>query len=203
MVADDYFPWCTEQIKAGRGIKISSVEELPAEAARDLEMCRELGIKSNLTLPLSVGGERPIGAFGLNSTRENCAWPEELVGQLALIAQVFANAIERKRMENKALLHLQEIKALSEHLEDENLYLQKDIKRVQGFEKIVGSSDALNYVLFRIEQVAATDATVLILGETGTGKGLVANAIHGLSARKDRPMLTVNCAALPANLIES
>jgi transcriptional regulator with GAF, ATPase, and Fis domain len=67
----------------------------------------------------------------------------------------------------------------------------------------VGSSDALQYVSFRVQQVAPTDATVLILGETGTGKGMAAHAIHELSARKDRPMITVNCAALPANLIES
>ena len=67
----------------------------------------------------------------------------------------------------------------------------------------MGNSDALQYVSFRVQQVAPTDATVLILGETGTGKGMVAHAIHEMSARKDRPMITVNCAALPANLIES
>ena len=67
----------------------------------------------------------------------------------------------------------------------------------------MGNSDALQYVLFRAAQVASTDATVLILGETGTGKGMVAHAIHEISARKDKPMITVNCAALPANLIES
>ena len=82
-------------------------------------------------------------------------------------------------------------------------YLREEIRTGQGFQKIVGSSDALQYVSFRVQQVAPTDATVLILGETGTGKGMVAHAIHELSARKDRPMITVNCAALPANLIES
>ena len=73
----------------------------------------------------------------------------------------------------------------------------------QGFEKIVGDSKALKSVIFAANQVASTDATVLILGETGTGKGMVANAIHQMSARKDRPLVTVNCSALPQNLIES
>ena len=71
------------------------------------------------------------------------------------------------------------------------------------FDHILGQSDGLKYVLYRAEQVAPTNTTVLILGETGTGKELIAAAIHNLSPRKDRPLITVNCAALPANLIES
>ena len=110
---------------------------------------------------------------------------------------------DRKRLESELRERLEEIERLKLQLEKENIYLRGEIKTVQGFEKIVGKSDTLQYVLFRVNQVAPTDATVLILGETGTGKGLVAHAIHELSARKDRPMITVNCAALPANLIES
>ena len=71
------------------------------------------------------------------------------------------------------------------------------------FDHILGQSDGLKYVLYRAEQVAPTNTTVLILGETGTGKELIAAAIHNMSPRKDRPLITVNCAALPANLIES
>ena len=203
MIAQESFPWTQQQVMAGRIVNVSTMEELPEEAARDLEQCRYLGIKSNLTIPLSVGGEPAIGAFALNSTREERTWPEEIVRQLQLVAQVFTNALERKRMESQLLGRLLEIEALSKRLENENLYLQEEIRRVQGFEKIEGSSDALNYVLFRAQQVAPTDATVLLLGETGTGKGMVASAIHSLSLRKDRAMITVNCAALPANLIES
>ncbi len=110
---------------------------------------------------------------------------------------------ERMAMEARLREQLEEIESLKLQLEKENINLREELSQGLGFEKIVGSSDALNYVLFRVGQVAPTDATVLILGETGTGKGMVANAIHGLSGRKDRPMITVNCAALPANLIES
>ena len=75
--------------------------------------------------------------------------------------------------------------------------------REESFGEIIGHSDAMAYVFFRIDQVAPQDTTVLLLGETGTGKGMVAREIHRRSTRKDRPMITVNCTALPANLIES
>jgi len=110
---------------------------------------------------------------------------------------------ESKAMEARLRDQLGEIEQLKQQLETENIYLREELGQRQGFREIIGSSHALNYILFRVGQVAPTDATVLILGETGTGKGIVANAIHGLSARKDRPMITVNCAALPGNLIES
>ena len=98
---------------------------------------------------------------------------------------------------------LKEIEELKQRLENENLYLREELRIEQGFEKIVGDSKAIKAVLYAAKQVASTDATVLILGETGTGKGLLANAIHQMSARKHRPLVTVNCSALPPNLIES
>jgi formate hydrogenlyase transcriptional activator len=89
------------------------------------------------------------------------------------------------------------------HFEAENIYFRQEIKMGQQFPNIIGQSDGLAYVLYRAEQVAPANTTVLILGETGTGKELIAAAIHNMSPRKDRPLVTVNCAALPANLVES
>src|SRR5205085_11673840 len=88
-------------------------------------------------------------------------------------------------------------------LHAENVYLQEEIRREHNFEEIVGSSPALLAVLQQVERVAPTDATVLILGETGTGKELIARAIHDRSARKDRPLVKVNCGAISAGLVES
>jgi len=93
--------------------------------------------------------------------------------------------------------------ALKNRLQAENLSLQEEGKFAHNFEDIIGRSAALTQVLRLVEQVAATDATVLILGETGTGKELVARAIHHVSSRRQRPLVKVNCAALPAPLIES
>jgi len=96
-----------------------------------------------------------------------------------------------------------EIKRLKNRLQAENVYLQQDAAREYNFGEIIGQSSAISNVFFGVEQVAPLDTTVLLLGETGTGKGVVARAIHSRSARKDRPMITVNCTALPGNLIES
>jgi PAS domain S-box-containing protein len=110
---------------------------------------------------------------------------------------------ERKGVEESLQGALAEIKQLKERLQAENIYLQQEVAREYNFGEIIGQSNAISYVFFRIEQVAPQDTTVLLLGETGTGKGVVARAIHSRSARKDRPMVTVNCTAMPANLIES
>ena len=98
---------------------------------------------------------------------------------------------------------LAEVESLKNRLQAENIYLQEEITLQHNFNEIVGRSESLHEVLLKVEQVASSDSTVLILGETGTGKELIARAIHSISERKDRPLVKVNCAALPANLIES
>ena len=96
-----------------------------------------------------------------------------------------------------------EIKHLKDRLQAENIYLQQEIAQQNNFGEIIGQCKVISHVFSQIEQVAPLNATVLLLGETGTGKGVVARAIHGRSARKALPMVTVNCTSLPANLIES
>ncbi|HEX3186315.1 MAG TPA: sigma-54 factor interaction domain-containing protein, partial [Pyrinomonadaceae bacterium] len=96
-----------------------------------------------------------------------------------------------------------ELQHLKNQLEAENIYLQQELQSDEQFGEIVGQSDAIKYVLFKITQVAPTDTTVLITGETGTGKELVTRAIHGASSRRDRPLIKVNCGALSPTLIES
>jgi formate hydrogenlyase transcriptional activator len=115
------------------------------------------------------------------------------------------NDLERRVEERTLELRtaLSEIKTLKDQLEVENIYFRQEIKKKHQFDHIIGQSDGLKYVLYRVEQVAPTNTTVLILGETGTGKELIAAAIHNMSPRTDRPLITVNCAALPANLMES
>jgi transcriptional regulator with GAF, ATPase, and Fis domain len=110
---------------------------------------------------------------------------------------------ERKRAEKALKNALEEVQRLKDRLEAENIYLRSEVLAGHRHGDLVGESEVIRGVLRQVEQVAATDVTVLILGETGTGKELVARAVHSHSARRDRPLVKVNCSALPAELIES
>jgi chemotaxis protein methyltransferase CheR len=126
---------------------------------------------------------------------------EELVKNRTAELVVARKAAEKRKQ--TAETALSEIKKLKDQLEAERAYLQEEIKLEYNHENIIGQSDGLKYVLYKVEQIAGSNTIVLVLGETGTGKELVARAIHGLSLRKNRALVKVNCAALPSNLIES
>jgi nitrogen fixation negative regulator NifL len=96
----DAYPWAVQQVLAGRTFTISSLKDYPPEAAVDRETCRQLGVKAGMCIPLSVGGEPPVGALGLTALRAERDWPKALVGRLQLVAQVFANALARKRADH-------------------------------------------------------------------------------------------------------
>jgi chemotaxis protein methyltransferase CheR len=110
---------------------------------------------------------------------------------------------KRKQSEIKLRNALKEIELLKDQLQAESAYLQDEIKLEHNFENIIGHSEALKYVLYRVAEVAPTEVPILIMGETGTGKELIARAIHNLSSRNKRALLKLNCAALPASVIES
>jgi formate hydrogenlyase transcriptional activator len=152
------------------------------------------GIRAMCVLPLTLQG-KCIGLLSLVSRQLNRYSDED-----ALFLQKVANQVALAIQNMQAY---QEIAVLKARLEKENVYLQEELRADHNFEEIVGNSPALLKVLHAVAQVAATDSTVLIYGETGTGKELVARAIHGRSTRNDRALVTVNCSALSAGLVES
>jgi PAS domain S-box-containing protein len=330
MDAGTYFPWSQGQLVAGRVVAVASMEELPPEADRDRETWSHFGIKTSLGIPLMVGGEKPIGLLSFNSMLEERTWPDSIVRRLVMVAEIYANALARKRadvalrdseerlqlaaesagvgmwmldvasgrfwvsdrgrelfgyaadvditmalfvdsvhpefrepveesvrraleencgvdVEYRIVLPVggtrwvhsrgrmqpasegrpvrllgvsmdvterkgseealrqayEDVERLKAQLEMENLYLKREQSLIHGSGRVVGESPAILEVLALVEQVAPTGSTVLIEGETGTGKELIAQRIHDLSPRRERPLVKVNCAALPSTLVES
>ena len=152
------------------------------------------GVRSACTVPLLVA-DKCVGTVTIASRVAECygqndaAFIESLGGQIALAVS--------------NLLAFEEISSLKARLQDENTYLQEEIRAEHNFDEIVGGHRVLTELLRQVEQVAASDATVLITGETGTGKELIARAIHNRGARRERPLVKVNCGAISAGLVES
>ena len=167
--------------------------ETEQQSAGDQRLIDE-GIQSYCVLPLVAMGES-IGTFTVWSETKN-RYSEEDAELLREVANQVALAIANMKS-------YEEIASLKARLEKENVYLQEEIRTEHNFEEIVGTSTALLDLLRRVDQVAPTDSSVLIYGETGTGKELIARAIHNRSLRKSRPLVKVNCSAISAGLVES
>jgi len=196
------FPWLLQKLLQGQPVAFTSLAELPQEAAVDRRSFDNHGVKSALTVPLKVAGTL-IGVMTLGTLRAHRQWPAEVIPGLQLVGEIFANALARQQADMELKEALQHIDQLKEQLQADYRYLQEEIKLEYDFEQIIGQSNELKYLLFKVQQVAPTDAAVLILGETGTGKELIARAIHHASPYRDRPLIKVDCAALSPTLIES
>jgi len=316
MRAREFFPWTQAKLMAGEMISVPNTAEAPPEASKDRETWRHFGVKSTLGFPLSVGGGAIFGVLSFDAIKQVRACPEPLLKRLQLVAQLFANALERKRAEKKlrdsearlslaaesanaglwtldpesgqiwathktyellglspseeldldkfldhvhgedretvsrviqeavrsgrdsgveyriqrldgsvgwigshgqmqpggngepdllmgVTIDITQSKQVELRLHAESQYLKEEIAIDGRFADIVGQSVSLKKVFEQIERVSPTDSIVLITGETGTGKELVARAIHNLSRRKDRVMVKVDCSSLPCTLIES
>lgn len=168
-----------------------NLADFPAEIGRRV---RDEGGQAACHVPL-IARERTLGVLSLASLRENAFTAEDaelleqIAGQVAIAAE---NALAYR-----------EIETLKNKLADEKLYLEEEIQTAWDSEQIIGNSPALKRVLKQVETVAPTDSTVLIRGETGTGKELIARAIHNLSGRRERTLVKLNCAAIPTGLLES
>jgi formate hydrogenlyase transcriptional activator len=174
-----------------RLIKQRDIAQLPAQFASP---ALAENFQSGVTIPL-VSGSKPLGILSLASTDESTFQQEEL-GFLLQVGNQVALAIENA-------LAYEKVAEARNQLNTEKTYLEDEIRYDHNVEDIVGKSRALRETLSKAEVVAGTDATVLLMGETGTGKELVARLIHKSSSRRDHTFVKVNCAAVPSGLIES
>ncbi|HET7221168.1 MAG TPA: sigma 54-interacting transcriptional regulator [Vicinamibacterales bacterium] len=198
--ASKRFPWTLERLLAGETVAFEAVCEIPSET--DRTGFTEIGTRSALFVPLAVAG-RVCGAIGFNAIAAQRTWTPDVRHRLQVVASVFDQVLARQQRDEAIAAAAREMQQLKDQLHQENIYLKREDQELLGLSRVVGQSRAIKQVLAQIHQVASTDSTVLLLGETGTGKELFATHIHELSARHARAIVRVNCAAIPATLIES
>ena len=196
----EQFPWAHGTIQSGGLMCFSSVDEIPHPLDRAGYLA--LGVRSSVTVPLSVAGH-VVGAVGFNVLREERAWPPDVVHRLCLFATAFGGVLARRDADAALQAAYKEAERLRDQLQAENVYLRIEARERLGTGIIIGQSPAIREVMEQVRLVAPTNSTVLLLGETGTGKELVATEVHELSGRRARAMVRVNCAAIPGTLLES
>jgi transcriptional regulator with GAF, ATPase, and Fis domain len=195
------YPNLAAHYSKGESVVFSKFDDSP-QWPEMRKILKFFGTKAGVGIPLEIDSSG-VDVFAMDKVISDHVWPEDIVEQSKAIGKVILSAMRRRESEVKLLDSYDEIKLLKDRLEVENIYLRDQISVQSSHKDIIGKSDAMKYVLYKIKQVAPSDSTVLILGETGTGKELVAEAIHTESSRKDNALVKVNCAALPATLIES
>jgi formate hydrogenlyase transcriptional activator len=195
-------PWVFSKLDAGEPVCFGNLDEVPNRS--DRECFRQNQLQSAAILPLtsSHDGETQT-ALAMSSLTEPREWSGLIVERLRLASAIIGQAIAQRDAVTALRGALDEVRRLRERLADDQTDLRKDGRNIRISRLIVSESPAIKRALAQLEQVALTPATVLLLGETGSGKEVFAQAIHDLSPRHQRPMVKVSCAAIPAALIES
>ena len=196
-------PWLVKQLHLGQAVNAGPrLVNLPDDAAEVRKGLERDGINSGVVVPVRAE-DKCLGMLGLDTVNQPRDYPPVIVDRMRIVANIIGTVIVRIRAQEALQGSLNEVEQLKNRIEQENIYLREEIEVNHRHDEIVGKSKPVMKMLSSAEQVAGTDSTVLILGETGTGKEVLARSIHKLSSRQNRQMIKVNCAALPATLIES
>jgi formate hydrogenlyase transcriptional activator len=194
--------WLVDRLKRGESVVISRPDDYPREAIDSRDHQRRTRPSAMLAVPSPIEGH-VICALLLASERMSRHWPPALIERLQFLSAILGAALQRQRHEGALRANVSVIEQLNARLEADNVYLKEEIKSYHDFDDIVGESAPLRLALTRLSQVAPMNSSVLLLGPTGTGKELFARALHERSRRHARPLVRVNCAALPPTLVES
>jgi formate hydrogenlyase transcriptional activator len=194
------FPWFLSKVRANEVVWFETLDDVPS--AFDRESLRQFGARSSAIIPMCVAGH-VVGALSLTATRSERRWDPEILERLRHLGAVIAQVLMRKKGQVQLERALEEIRQLRDQLASENVQLHHEVRSLKSPQHIAAESDSVRGALAQAESVAPTDSTVLLLGETGSGKEMFAQAIHDLSTRRGRPMVRVNCAAIPTALMES
>jgi formate hydrogenlyase transcriptional activator len=201
-VEPEHWRWLMGRLVDRQPVVVSRLEDLPMEAQSEREYARSTGLSTTLAIPVAIGN-RCTCALVLGSFQRFREWQGPVQNRARLLAEIIGSALQRSRQEAALRSSLAEIQRLNSRLTADNVCLKEDIKTFHDFDEIVGESAVMREALERLAQVAPLNCSVLLLGETGTGKELFARAVHERSRRRSRALVRVNCAALPPSLIES
>ncbi len=203
VTAHEVAPWAFGEFRQGRRVVLGTLpDDLPVGALKDRDYLSRAGVMATVGVPVIVGNNTTCVLSTTDITRHR-VWTPRDVDRLQLIANILGGAYHRQRTDEELQARIAEINRLKTRLEHENVYLREEIKATHDFAEIIGHSAPLRAALAQVARVAPTGAAVLLQGETGTGKELLARAIHARSPRKLQPMIKVDCAAIPPTLIES
>jgi len=194
------FPWAIETLLAGHVLRFSTTDDI--SSAADRASYEAQGIVAAVTIPIQVR-RRTVGAIGFNMMSSARAWTADSIQRMQVIAAVFGNVLARSENDQAMRHAIADAEHQRNRLRAENTYLRREVQERVGVGSLVGQSPAMQRVFEQIRQVAVTDSTVLLLGETGTGKEVLATYLHSQSNRRGRTMVRVNCSAIPSTLIES
>jgi formate hydrogenlyase transcriptional activator len=195
-----HMPWLVQRLARNAVVALTPEMDLPHAAANDRAYAQRSGVVVRLGVPVAVGARVAYGLV-VAARQRQADWRTPLVDRLRLAGEIVGGGLERRRLDETR--EAREREALDRGATGDLLYLQEEARNKLEADQIVGESSGFNAALARLSQVAPLDATVLLLGETGTGKELFARALHDRSRRRNRMLVRVNCAALPASLIES
>jgi transcriptional regulator with GAF, ATPase, and Fis domain len=198
--AREHLPWLLSQVEAGHIVAVNRVDDVPS--APDRESLRRIGTQSAITVPLAVGSKL-IGILSFGTLRTERTWSGYTLEGLRLIAAVMANGLARHQATQALRSALEEVRRLRARLAPEHVQMRREVKAMKLPRQVAIDSASVRHLMEQVEQVAPTTATVLLMGETGSGKEVFAEAIHELSPRRHKPMVRLNCAAIPVSLIES
>jgi transcriptional regulator with GAF, ATPase, and Fis domain len=196
-------PWVLQRLSRNAVIALTPEMDLPQAAAEDRSYAQRTGMASLLGVPIALGARVVYGLIAGRHQRQT-DWRTPFVDRLRLAGEVIGVGLERRRLEDACQVNAQAREPREPAgASGDMLYLREEARNQIEADQIIGENGGLRDALTRLSQVAAIDATVLLLGETGTGKELFARALHDRSGRRTRAMIRVNCAALPPSLIES
>jgi transcriptional regulator with GAF, ATPase, and Fis domain len=195
-----HYPWVVAQLRRGEIVVVDDVDAVPSDI--DRESLRVFGTKSNVAAPLFAGDEL-VGVITVAALRARRPATQTLVDTVRLFGHVFGQALQHRRDQLALKSALREVSDLRDLLARDNELLYREVKQLRWNSGVTAESAAARETLQLVEQVAPTGATVLLLGETGAGKEIFAKEIHERSPRAKRPMVRINCGAIPTALIES